>query len=241
MLLVDDVAETRHLVRTALRLRGGFTVVGEASDGAEAVRIAGEVRPDIVVLDLGLPDIAGHDVLIGVRAGSPASKIVVFSGADISDPEWYRERVEGFVLKDADLDHLVDVLSSFGAPMDDGATIDLENNPDSVARAREFARARIIEWQAQALLDDALVVVSELVSNAVSHARSAPTLRLTYGAETLRIEVADDGTGTPEPRPPSMTREGGRGLYLITAMAAVWGTAENETGKVVWAELRAPQ
>ena len=239
MLLVDDVAETRRLVRTALRLRGGFTVVGEASDGAEAVRIAGEVRPDIVVLDLGLPDIAGHDVLIGVRAGSPTSKIVVFSGADISDPEWYRERVEGFVLKDADLNHLIEVLSSFGAPMDGGATIDLENHPDSVGQAREFARARITDWEAHALLDDALLVVSELVSNAVSHAHSAPTLRLTYGAETLRIEVADDGTGMPQPRPPSTTREGGRGLYLITAMATVWGIEETAEGKVVWAELRA--
>ena len=57
VLLVDDVEAVRRMVRTALRLRGGFEVVGEASSGAEAVQLADGLHPDIVVLDLGLP---GH-------------------------------------------------------------------------------------------------------------------------------------------------------------------------------------
>lgn len=55
VMLVDDVVEVRRLVRTALRLRGGFEVVAEANDGAEAVRLAEALHPDIVVLDLGYP------------------------------------------------------------------------------------------------------------------------------------------------------------------------------------------
>jgi CheY-like chemotaxis protein len=240
VLLVDDVAETRRLVRTALRFRGGFEVVGEASDGVEAVRQAAALQPDIVVLDLVLPDIAGDEVLIGVREGSPASKIVVFSGAEITDRDWFLERTEGFVVKDVDLDYLVDLLASLVAPPRGAETIELPRHVDSVARARDFTRGRIAAWQLTPLLDDALLVVSELVANAITHAASAPRLSLSYQDGTLRIEVTDDGTGTPEPRAPSTTREGGRGLYLISAMASVWGTEEVDGGKVVWAELRVP-
>ena len=62
VLLVDDVPEVRRLVKTALRFRGVFTVVGEAANGAEAIAQTTELRPDIVVLDIGLPDIAGKDL-----------------------------------------------------------------------------------------------------------------------------------------------------------------------------------
>ena len=240
IVLVDDVPDTRRLVRTALRLRGGFEVVGEASDGAEAVRLAHEHRPDIVVLDLGLPDIAGHDVLIGVREGSPTSKIVVFSGAEVSDREWYRQRSEGFVVKDTDLDYLVDLLGSLGRPAGGAASVRLPRVSGSVGASRRFAREHLTEWGLRDVVDDALLVVSELVANAITHARSAPLLRLSLSGATLRIEVSDDGLGTPEPRPPSRTREGGRGLYLVTAMTNVWGTEEVAEGKVVWAELRVP-
>src|SRR6478735_1274658 len=77
VLLVDDVVEVRRLVRTSLRYRGGFEVVGEAADGEEAVRLAARLRPDVVVLDLELLEIAGHDLLSRVRAAAPAAKIVM--------------------------------------------------------------------------------------------------------------------------------------------------------------------
>ncbi|HRK48026.1 MAG TPA: response regulator, partial [Nocardioides sp.] len=54
VLLVDDVADVRRLVRVALRFRGGFDVIGEARAGQEAVELAAALRPDIVLLDLGL-------------------------------------------------------------------------------------------------------------------------------------------------------------------------------------------
>ena len=88
VLLVDDVVDVRRLLRTALRFRGGFEVIGEASDGGEAVQLADSLRPDVVVLDLGLPDIAGREVLSRIRERSPQSKVVVFSGGDTEDRAW---------------------------------------------------------------------------------------------------------------------------------------------------------
>jgi len=85
VVLVDDHREVRVMLRTALRLHGGFEVVGEADDGAGAVRLVSSTDPDIVLLDLGLPDLDGREVLTRIRAARPASKVVVFSGADRDD------------------------------------------------------------------------------------------------------------------------------------------------------------
>jgi hypothetical protein len=54
----------------------------------------------------------------------------------------------------------------------------------------------------------------------------------------LRVAVTDAGTGAPEPRHASSTREGGRGLYLVDALTSAWGMEPRpDGGKVVWAEL----
>jgi CheY-like chemotaxis protein len=238
VVLVDDVPDVRRLVRTALRFRGGFEVVGEAEDGRQAVALTRELTPDLVVLDLGLPDIAGREVLVQIRAHSPASKVVVFSGADVPDRAWVRENVEAYVLKDADLDYLVDLLESVGSERTDQAEIDLPKHLASVRRARWFTRDRLDQWNCGVSVADALVVVSELVANAVTHTDSACQLRLSRGANAVRVEVLDDGRGTPEQQPPSASRESGRGLHLIDALTAAWGIEMvPEAGKVVWAEL----
>ena len=77
VLLVDDVVEVRRLVRTSLRFRGGFEVVGEAADGAEAVQLADQLRPDVVVLDLGLPDMSGIDILEKVKSNVHTKRLPV--------------------------------------------------------------------------------------------------------------------------------------------------------------------
>ncbi|HSE07056.1 MAG TPA: response regulator [Nocardioidaceae bacterium] len=240
VLLVDDVVEVRRLVRTSLRFRGGFDVVAEASDGAEAIRLAEVLRPDIVVLDLGLPDIAGHEVLSQIRAASPGSKVVVFSGLDNVDGAWLVNEVEGFVLKDAELDYLVDLLVSVGQPPETVATLDLPQSLTSASEARHFVARKVTDWGLEALLDDALLVASELAANAITHADSACKIRLSVNAATLRIDVIDTGAGTPEPQPPSWTEEHGRGLHLVDALTTAWGLEIIPDGKLVWAELPRP-
>jgi DNA-binding NarL/FixJ family response regulator len=240
VLLVDDVVDVRRLVRTSLRFRGGFDVVAEASDGAEAVRLAEALRPDIVVLDLGLPDLAGHEVLSHIRQVSPSSKVVVFSGIESADRAWIVEQVDGYVLKDAELDYLVDLLVSVAQPPDTEAVLDLPHALSSAAAARRFVTEKVAEWGMEELLDDALLVASELAANAVTHADSACRIRLCLNAATLRIDVIDTGAGTPEPQPPSWSEEHGRGLHLVDALTSAWGLEVVPEGKVVWAELPRP-
>ena len=239
-LLVDDIADVRRLVRTALRFHGGFDVVAEASDGAEAVSLAATHHPDVVVLDLGLPDIAGREVLSQIRESSPDSKVIVFSGAE-NDDTWVRDHVDGYVLKDDALDYLIELLASVGTRTSRETALDLPNSLTSPALARQFVSKTLAEWDMEPLLDSALLVASELAANAVTHAASDFRIQLSLAPTTLRIEVSDGGVGTPEPQPTSVSEEHGRGLHLIDALTAAWGLDDAPgSGKVVWAELAFP-
>jgi DNA-binding NarL/FixJ family response regulator len=239
-LLVDDVDDVRRLVRTALRFHGGFEVVAEARDGAEAVRLAEDHHPDVVVLDLGLPDIAGRDVLTRIRELSPTSKVVVYSGHDADDP-WVREHVEGYVLKDDELEYLVDLLASVGSRASRQSVLELPKALTSAALARRFVTAILTDWSLMALIEPALLVASELAANAVTHADSAFRIQLSLTSHTLRIDVVDFGVGTPEPQQATSSDEHGRGLLLIDALTAAWGIEDGPgSGKLVWAELSLP-
>src|SRR4051812_43836917 len=82
VVLVDDSANIRVLVRTHLELDGRFAVVGEAADGRAAVQLARDLRPDAVVLDLAMPVMDGLHALPLIRDAAPPTKIVVLSGFD---------------------------------------------------------------------------------------------------------------------------------------------------------------
>jgi anti-sigma regulatory factor (Ser/Thr protein kinase) len=119
--------------------------------------------------------------------------------------------------------------------MDD--CLDLESNPELVVAARQFVRERLAAWEATVHLDSAVLIVSELVTNAVLHARTSLQVRVEVHGETVRIEVYDENPRLPTvaPCPPEATS--GRGLALVTTIAAAWGMENRGDGKVVWAEL----
>jgi DNA-binding NarL/FixJ family response regulator len=238
VLIVDDVLEVRRLVRTALRFRGLFTVVGEAASGAEAISLSAELHPDIVVLDIGLPDIAGQEVLTRIREEVPATKVVVFSGTDPGE-SGIAARVDGYAMKDNQLDYLVDLLEQLGSARIGQATVRLDGSLTSARQARAFAQSALTGWGVSDITDDVLLVVTELVNNAVTHAHSSCELRLSISPVAVRVEVADDGPGTPDPLPPSETRNHGRGLHLVDALTVAWGFEPiSSGGKLVWAELK---
>lgn len=77
--LCDDVAALRLVLRTVLELEG-CEIVGECGDGASAVEDVVELEPDVLLLDLSLPELDGLEVLEALRERAPEVKVVVFSG-----------------------------------------------------------------------------------------------------------------------------------------------------------------
>jgi serine/threonine-protein kinase RsbW len=114
---------------------------------------------------------------------------------------------------------------------------------ESAARlARQATRVAVAVWRLGDLTDTAVLLVSELVTNAIQHAApgaSGSVLRLEYGGSWLRIEVHDASPHGPKPRTPDWLDESGFGLMLVDALAAKWGVAQTTQGKAVWAELDA--
>ncbi|MGA6167309.1 MASE1 domain-containing protein [Amycolatopsis magusensis] len=78
--IADDSREVRFALRALLESLPGITVVGEVADGVEAVRIAGERRPDALLLDLAMPGMDGLEALPLILAASPGTKVIVVSG-----------------------------------------------------------------------------------------------------------------------------------------------------------------
>lgn len=115
----------------------------------------------------------------------------------------------------------------------------LPKEPASSARARCHLRAACAELPPD-LLETALLLTSELVTNAVRYGGTRIVLTIRGAAKTLRVEVHDDGPLLPRigiARPKAV---GGRGLHLVEALADEWGTQREalQPGKSVWFTLR---
>jgi DNA-binding NarL/FixJ family response regulator len=80
VVLCDDVAELRTLMRFALEEDGDLVIVGEAGDAITGVERIADLQPDVVLLDLSMPGMDGLEAIPLVRARSPGTAIVVFSG-----------------------------------------------------------------------------------------------------------------------------------------------------------------
>jgi anti-sigma regulatory factor (Ser/Thr protein kinase) len=108
----------------------------------------------------------------------------------------------------------------------------------SVARARGFVRGLLSEHDLAFLERDMLVVVSELATNAVQHARTAFTVHLSGDESSLLLAVRDDSPSEPFQLPPSGTRARGRGLALVDHLAHDWGVEHaHGNSKWIWARF----
>jgi len=247
--IVDDSSDLRFMVRAAVESRGGFEVVGEATNGLEGVELARREQPDVVLLDLDMPAMGGLDALPLVREAAPDAQVVVLSSFRRSDYE--REvRSGGYLEKGLTARQLVDELLTLTGVLQlvDGvlatATKGLPADTRSAGEARRFVDEVLAQWDCAQLLDDVQLLVSELVTNAVVHAGSEAQVAVRLLPDALRIEVVDRGGDAPLPsevRPPSSPgAESGRGLFLVESLATTWGVERIEGGKSVWFEVPRP-
>ena len=111
----------------------------------------------------------------------------------------------------------------------------------TVARqVRASLRALLTGWgMASDVVEDALLVVEELVANAIDHARTNFRLVVQLTGEVLRVAVDDRASGLPQVRPFDPAADRGRGLQVVAKLALRWGCEANESGKTVWADLAA--
>jgi DNA-binding NarL/FixJ family response regulator len=79
VVVADDVDDLRFLLRMAFEASGDFEVVGEAATGSQALRVVAEQRPDVLVLDLDMPNMTGFEALPFLRAQNPDTAVVVYS------------------------------------------------------------------------------------------------------------------------------------------------------------------
>lgn len=117
-------------------------------------------------------------------------------------------------------------------------------HPRCVALARAESRKLLAHWDLAIVTDDALLVLSELLTNAVRHARVSRgreiETRFSREPRGVRIEVHDAAQNWPQPRMPDDC--GGRGLTIVAELAACWGTEVRDggIGKAVWAVVAVP-
>ena len=135
---------------------------------------------------------------------------------------------------------------SGGRLRDSSRTVRVPWRATSVAQVR---KALVDDLEARevsaAVIDEAEIVVSELVSNSIRHARPLAdgNLRVHWKvkAGVVEVEVTDGGSeSTPRPAPRTIWAPSGRGLRIVRSLAHEWGVSEDRTGSTVWASLGGP-
>jgi anti-sigma regulatory factor (Ser/Thr protein kinase) len=135
--------------------------------------------------------------------------------------------------------HGGDTVREVGAVPVPAIRISLPKAAASPGEARRLVSRFAAENDLTSGTDAALLVVSELVSNAVLHGAEPIDVCVTRDGDLLRIEVSDGGRRADgvAPRSRDDRRPGGRGLHIVNSVARRWGTADTDSGKIVWAEI----
>jgi anti-sigma regulatory factor (Ser/Thr protein kinase) len=116
------------------------------------------------------------------------------------------------------------------------ADLTLRPEPSSVRTARRYVATSLEAAGLGEVADAAELLASELVTNAILHARTPLCVSVAFHGDVVRISVSDDSPRAPRPRRHSVDSGTGRGLVLVERLAARWGVEPTEQGKVVWFE-----
>jgi CheY-like chemotaxis protein len=244
VLVVDDNADYRALVRYALA-GSAIEIVGEATSPADGVRLAGDLQPDAILLDIVDRRDQGLAAVRPMQEAAPAATIVAV--ASYAEHElWGRATQLGsmaYLSKATPATKLCEALLRIietRHDTDDVIETARERFPadlKSVRLARRFVAGVLTSWGFDELQDSAALLVSELVTNAIVHAHSSVELAVHLRPERVRVEVIDTARDHVRRRDAKDDEQSGRGMALIEALAAAWGIDSLLAGKSVWFEM----
>jgi anti-sigma regulatory factor (Ser/Thr protein kinase) len=123
------------------------------------------------------------------------------------------------------------------------ATAHFPRTAEELRAARAFARDTLATWGCQKRMDDVMLLVSELFTNAVLHGAGRVDLRMELVDARLKVEVVDEGRGPPISlgADPGVEATGGRGLLIVDRLAARWGNGHDGDGRTrMWVEVANP-
>jgi len=250
VLIVDDSEHQRLLLRLAVE-RHGAIVVDEAGDGRKGIALAKQHQPNLVVLDLAMPVMNGLEALPELRIESPESRIVVlshFPSARMQRHTSARGAV-GYVEKSTPQDRLFDEILMAAGLLEavveavHQAMTTFAPEPQHARSASRFVDELLRQWNCAELVENVTLLVSELVTNVIEHARSNLDVAVKLFPDRVRVDVFDRSKPEPEElraREASGEATSGRGLLLVEALAERWGVDETPGGKSVWFELPRP-
>ncbi len=121
ILLAEDHVVVRQGTRQLLEREPDFEIVGEAGDGEETVRLASQLKPEVVIMDVAMPKLSGIEATKQIKANLPATIVLVLTGYDYD--EYIFSLLEagaaGYLLKDVSGDELIDAIRAVyaGEPM----------------------------------------------------------------------------------------------------------------------------
>ena len=114
VLICDDAPAMRSLLHAVIARREGVSVVGEAADGNEAIAQAALLQPDVILLDLSMPDRTGLEALPEINRVAPGAKVILLSGfaASIIEDDVPRNGVAGYLQKGIEPEEILAAIES---------------------------------------------------------------------------------------------------------------------------------
>jgi two-component system response regulator NreC len=115
ILIVDDEKAVRSALGRLLGTRGEWEIVGEAADGAEGIQKAKELRPDVIIMDVTMPEMSGLEATPKVKKALPATEILIFTQHDSTQmvQEAQNAGASGYLLK-SQANWLIDAIEALG-------------------------------------------------------------------------------------------------------------------------------
>ncbi|MBV7694157.1 SpoIIE family protein phosphatase [Streptomyces sp. TRM70350] len=240
------IANAGHIPPVLVRAEDGRSELLDLPTGApigiggvpfEAVRVRVAPGDRLVMCTDGLVEVRGEDIGVGLATLCESAAHPAASMDDACDTIIRALNTRGGRKDDVAL--LMARLG--GIEPDDVAEWRFTLDAAEVGRARAVVREQLHEWGLAKLADNAELMVSELVTNAVRHSHRGPVeLRLVRG-DTLLCEVDDDDHDLPTLRSAGPGDETGRGLRVVSTLAREWGASRTGAGKTVWFELTLPR